>query len=281
MARRLRRGLRLAAAERAPELRQRRHLGQPAPRRRRRHGLLAARRHGDLLPTARRRPTPASPACSGTTPPPASCATPTPATSSRSTAPASTACACRRSSGTRPGLGLPASRGGAFALAGRRGSLYTPRGDAIRRARLLKEMRAICLTAAVFAALSGCAGDRELQQQRALERRSEEKEIGDESFFDLFRNRGDPDREVAVNRYLWQASLDMLSFLPLEGADPFSGCSPPAGAASAAPRLPGHRLHLRPRARRPRAQGRRLPPGRRAARCRSARPRTARSRTRS
>jgi hypothetical protein len=26
-----------------------------------------------------------------------------------------------------------------------------------------------------------------------------------------------------VNRYLWGASLDVLSFLPLEGADPFSG----------------------------------------------------------
>lgn len=26
-----------------------------------------------------------------------------------------------------------------------------------------------------------------------------------------------------VNRYLWQASLDTLSFLPLEAADPFSG----------------------------------------------------------
>ena len=28
---------------------------------------------------------------------------------------------------------------------------------------------------------------------------------------------------VAVNRYLWAASLDVLSFLPLESADPFTG----------------------------------------------------------
>ena len=28
---------------------------------------------------------------------------------------------------------------------------------------------------------------------------------------------------MAVNRYLWQASLDVLSFLPVEAADPFSG----------------------------------------------------------
>jgi len=72
-------------------------------------------------------------------------------------------------------------------------------------------------------ALSGCAGDRERQKQRALESRNEEMEISDESVFDLFRDRGNVDREVAVNRFLWQASLDILSFLPLENADPFSG----------------------------------------------------------
>lgn len=43
------------------------------------------------------------------------------------------------------------------------------------------------------------------------------------SIFDLFTGGGEPDREIAVNRYLWSASLDILSFLPLEGADPFSG----------------------------------------------------------
>ena len=28
---------------------------------------------------------------------------------------------------------------------------------------------------------------------------------------------------VAVNRYIWAASLDVLSFLPVESADPFTG----------------------------------------------------------
>jgi uncharacterized protein DUF3576 len=87
----------------------------------------------------------------------------------------------------------------------------------------LKDIRAICLTALVLAALAGCGGDRELQQQRAMERRNVENEVSDESLFDLFRQRGDADREVPVNRFLWQASLDTLSFLPLEQADPFSG----------------------------------------------------------
>ena len=52
---RLGRGLRLAAAERAAQHRVGRDLGQPASRRRRRHGLLAACRHGDRAATARRR----------------------------------------------------------------------------------------------------------------------------------------------------------------------------------------------------------------------------------
>jgi hypothetical protein len=91
----------------------------------------------------------------------------------------------------------------------------------------LKDMRAICLTASVFAALAGCAGDAARNRELALERRNEEQEISDESIFDLFRQRGDADRQVPVNRFLWQASLDTLSFLPLEQADPFSGVHVP------------------------------------------------------
>lgn len=85
------------------------------------------------------------------------------------------------------------------------------------------DVRAICLAAAVLGGLAGCNGDRELQRQRTMERRNAENEIADESIFDLLRGRTDADREVPVNRYLWQASLDILSFLPVESADPFSG----------------------------------------------------------
>lgn len=84
-------------------------------------------------------------------------------------------------------------------------------------------MRALFLTVAVLAALAGCNGDAERNKQRALESRNAENEISDESLFDLFRQRGDINREVPVNRFLWQASLDTLSFLPIERADPFSG----------------------------------------------------------
>ena len=38
---------------------------------------------------------------------------------------------------------------------------------------------------------------------------------------DLFKSGGD---EIgSVNKYLWQASLEVLNFLPIDSADPFSG----------------------------------------------------------
>jgi hypothetical protein len=38
---------------------------------------------------------------------------------------------------------------------------------------------------------------------------------------DLFKSGGD---EIgSVNKYLWQASIEVLSFLPIDSADPFSG----------------------------------------------------------
>ena len=53
--------------------------------------------------------------------------------------------------------------------------------------------------------------------------------------FDLFSNADDPNVTLEVNRYLWAASLDVLSFLPVQNADPFSGViqfgygTPPGG----------------------------------------------------
>jgi len=55
------------------------------------------------------------------------------------------------------------------------------------------------------------------------------------SLFDLFDNRDDPNVTIEVNRYLWTATQDVLGFLPLERADPFTGIlvygygTPPGG----------------------------------------------------
>ena len=52
---------------------------------------------------------------------------------------------------------------------------------------------------------------------------------------DLFTNIDDPNTTIEVNKYLWNASLDILNFLPIQSADPFSGVivtgygTPPGG----------------------------------------------------
>lgn len=55
------------------------------------------------------------------------------------------------------------------------------------------------------------------------------------TLFDLFTNVDDPNTTIEVNKYLWNASLDILNFLPIQSADPFSGVivtgfgAPPGG----------------------------------------------------
>lgn len=44
-----------------------------------------------------------------------------------------------------------------------------------------------------------------------------------DTIWGLFTNADDPNVTVAVNKYIWNATLDVLSFLPVEAADPFSG----------------------------------------------------------
>jgi hypothetical protein len=52
---------------------------------------------------------------------------------------------------------------------------------------------------------------------------------------DLFRNPGDVETLGAVNKYIWNASLEVLNFLPVQSVDPFSGVivtgfgTPPGG----------------------------------------------------
>ena len=43
-----------------------------------------------------------------------------------------------------------------------------------------------------------------------------------ETVFDLFKNK-DQNTAIAVNKYIWVATLEVLSFLPIISADPFTG----------------------------------------------------------
>ena len=63
-------------------------------------------------------------------------------------------------------------------------------------------------------------------------------ETNQETIFNLFSNNRDPNTTVEVNKYLWQASLEVLDFLPVESVDPFTGVistgygTPPGGGRS-------------------------------------------------
>ncbi|MDA9294048.1 DUF3576 domain-containing protein [bacterium] len=43
-----------------------------------------------------------------------------------------------------------------------------------------------------------------------------------ENVFDLFKDK-DQNTEIAVNKYIWVATLEVLNFLPIISADPFTG----------------------------------------------------------
>lgn len=70
----------------------------------------------------------------------------------------------------------------------------------------------------------GQVSDATLKQREntpiAIDRR-QRRERG--TIWDLFDAKDDPNVTVEVNKYIWNASLDVLNFLPVESADPFSG----------------------------------------------------------
>jgi hypothetical protein len=108
----------------------------------------------------------------------------------------------------------------------------------------------LAMALGLTAALSGCGGGgwfggsavdatgAELtQKQRADAQRARIAEVsnaqydfpgsdlepGDSTVFDLFDGGDDPNTTVEVNKYIWQASLEVLNFLPIESVDPFTG----------------------------------------------------------
>lgn len=108
---------------------------------------------------------------------------------------------------------------------------------------------------ALALALPGCNRDLGKQDDSARptggpvskrERSEDEKIFGDLSLnrlLDRTTSRGDEGGgELPVNKYLWQASLDTLSFMPLASTDPFTGVI--ATDWSTTPEAPGERFKV-------------------------------------
>jgi len=131
-------------------------------------------------------------------------------------------------------------------------------GERMRLHRLARASVMCCLVAA----LAGCGGgfgsggsglfgggnrnatipsDAQLTNKAAADaqRAALAKANGDDqprsTIFDLFSNAADPNTTVEVNKYIWVAAQDVLSFLPIESVDPFTGVlvtgygTPPGG----------------------------------------------------
>jgi hypothetical protein len=116
-----------------------------------------------------------------------------------------------------------------------------------RNMKLSLILRAFC-TAGLVLTLAGCGGPSGLgsigsglfgnNDQPAAENaapQTQTQAAPESTIWDLIGNQDDPSTKVAVNRYLWNASLEILSFLPIQSVDPFSGVivtgygTPPGG----------------------------------------------------
>ena len=63
-------------------------------------------------------------------------------------------------------------------------------------------------------------------------------EVRGTTIWDVFDRSENPNNTVGVNKYLWNASLEVLNFLPVQTVDPFTGViqtgygTPPGGGRS-------------------------------------------------
>lgn len=90
----------------------------------------------------------------------------------------------------------------------------------------------------VTAALVACTSQGPMGLPPSQHEAKEAAQPRESTIWDMFSNRTDPQRNVAVNRYLWNASLEVLNFLPIQSIDPFTGVivtgygTPPGGGRS-------------------------------------------------
>ena len=105
----------------------------------------------------------------------------------------------------------------------------------------LQRVARIALATGLVAVLSACGGgglfnrDRDLSMEEQMTRKERadaqraaiEAATGEErkgsTLWDLFSDADNPNTTVEVNKYIWQASLEVLNFLPIESVDPFTG----------------------------------------------------------
>jgi hypothetical protein len=107
---------------------------------------------------------------------------------------------------------------------------------------IVSQLTRVALVTGLLATLSACGGgglfnrggsipteDQLSRKERADAQRAAnaaanpDREESGSTIWDLFSNSDNPNTTVEVNKYIWQASLEVLNFLPIESVDPFTG----------------------------------------------------------
>lgn len=94
----------------------------------------------------------------------------------------------------------------------------------------------LMIATTLCAALAGCGGGRGTgpAPDADMQRRGQDST----TIWDVFGQSENPNNTVGVNKYLWNASLEVLNFLPVQTVDPFTGViqtgygTPPGGGRS-------------------------------------------------
>ncbi|MGC8203413.1 DUF3576 domain-containing protein [Aliiroseovarius sp. PTFE2010] len=107
---------------------------------------------------------------------------------------------------------------------------------------MIKPVRALIIAAlAGPLVLSGCENGLAPNTTASLPKSNELDTLGapidaeGQGLFDLFSPSDNPNTTVGVSKYIWTATLDVLGFLPVTNADPFTGVivtgfgTPPGG----------------------------------------------------
>ncbi|WP_425040444.1 DUF3576 domain-containing protein [Primorskyibacter sp. S187A] len=99
----------------------------------------------------------------------------------------------------------------------------------------------LALSAVIILGLTACTNpDGTPVQTRSADEIIDQEIYGDRgrprsTIWDIFRGADAPDEIGSVNKYIWNASLEVLSFLPVQSVDPFTGVivtgfgTPPGG----------------------------------------------------
>ncbi len=87
----------------------------------------------------------------------------------------------------------------------------------------LPKMAKFVLLGGLCGVLAACSGGNTPSDADSLASTAEVRQNRGSTLRDLFMGSADPNTTVEVNKYLWQASLEVLNFLPIESVDPFTG----------------------------------------------------------